>query len=217
VNLNETELLELIAEGEGRSMEFKRGLPRDEKLARTLCAFANTRGGLLFIGVNDNRSLYGVSQPRKALADIFRVAQEFLEPPLRVQGTIVPCQGLVVVTIQVPVSVNRPHKVVHKSGDDEIVVRIGSSNRVAKGATLDALRNGTTRARSRGSLEAQILAWVDARTRLSPTPGGDASPAFFSKDKNVGAQRARRAFVRLERDGLLVGHGKGTQRIYCRP
>lgn len=217
VNLTESELLELIAEGEGRKTEFKRGLPQAERLARTLCAFANTRGGMLFIGVNDNGSLYGVSQPRRVMADLRRVAEEFIEAPLRIQTTTVLCGDLAVVAAQVPVSMARPHSVIRKNQPNEIVVRIGSSNRVARGATLDALRNGKSRKRTKGSLEAQILAWVDQRTNLSETPGGDASPEFFSKNHNVGVQRARRAFVRLERDGLLVGHGKGTRRIYCRP
>jgi len=217
VNIDEPELLELIAEGEGRGMEFKRGLPRDERLARTLCAFANTRGGLLFIGVNDNGSLYGVSQPRSVMADIRRVAREWIEHPLRVETTTVRCGDLAVVVARIAASRRRPHRALRRSGDEEIVVRIGSSNRVARGATLDALNNGASRSGSRSSLEAQILAWVDQRTRLSRTPGGDASPALFSQAHNVGVQRARRAFVRLERDGLLVGHGKGTKRIYCRP
>lgn len=50
-------LREVIAAGEGRQVEFKRGLPRDEKTARTLVAFANTRGGLLIVGVGDRGEL----------------------------------------------------------------------------------------------------------------------------------------------------------------
>lgn len=197
-------------------MEFKRGLPQDERIARTLCAFANTRGGLLFIGVNDNGSLYGASQPRRVMADIRRVAQDFLEPPIGLQATTVHCGDLAVVAARIPVSLQRPHAVLRKNQDREIVVRIGSSNRVAKGATLDALNNGVGKASSRSPLEKQILKWVEERTRISSTPGGDASPDGFGKAHNIGVQRSRRAFVRLERDGLLVGHGKGTKRIYCR-
>ena len=216
MRLSEPELLEWIAAGEGRSTEFKRGLPKDERIARTLCSFANTRGGLLFIGVNDNGSIYGVSQPRRVMADIRRVARELLQPPLKLETTSVRCEGLMVVAARIPVSVARPHAVLRKNREEEIVVRVGSSNRVARGAALDALRSGNHRSRSRGSLEAQILAWVELRAKQSKTPGGDASPTLFSQSNNVGVQRARRAFVRLERDGLLVGHGKGTKRIYCR-
>lgn len=217
VNLSESELLEHIAEGEGRGLEFKRGLPRDEKLARTLCAFANTRGGMLFVGVEDNGSLYGVSRPREIMARIRGVARELITPPLELATTHVRCGDLSVVAARVAVSRERPHAVRRDGVEDEIVVRVGASNRRAKGATLDALRSGRGQRRSPDALEARILSWVDQRRLAGRDPAGDASPQAFSRANNIGLQRARRAFVRLERDGLLVGHGLGNKRVYCRP
>lgn len=217
VNFSEAELLELIDDGEGRGLEFKRGLPRDERLARTLCAFANTRGGLLLVGVNDDGSLEGAPRPRQTMADIRRVGRDFLDPPIELTTQTTRCEERTIVVAQIPVSPSRPHKVLHETAEDEIVVRVGSSNRVARGATLSALRAGRSGSRSRSPLEKQILAWVAERTRVCPTPGGDATPAGFAASCNLGAQRARRAFVQLERDGLLVGHGRGAKRIYSTP
>lgn len=217
MNFSEAELLELIDDGEGRGLEFKRGLPRDERLARTLCAFANTRGGLLLVGVNDDGSLAGAPRPRETMAEIRRVGQEFLDPPIDIHTVIARCEDRSIVVARITVSPARPHRVLHSTEDDEIVVRVGSSNRVARGATLSALRTSGTGGRSRTSLEKQILGWVAERLRLCPTPGGDATPAGFGLASNIGAQRARRAFVRLERDGLLVAHGRGAKRIYSLP
>ena len=76
MNLDADSLRALIAEGEGVRLEFKRGLPRPERLARTLCAFANTRGGLLVVGVEDNGRPYGVPRPTEVLAELRRVAAE---------------------------------------------------------------------------------------------------------------------------------------------
>ena len=47
-------LAELIAQGEGKTLEFKRELPRFEQIAKTVIAFANTSGGRLLIGVDDD-------------------------------------------------------------------------------------------------------------------------------------------------------------------
>ena len=38
--------------------------------------------------------------------------------------------------------------------------------------------------------------------------------ARFARANNVGVQRARRAFVHLEREGYLVAHGEGASRVY---
>ena len=64
MRIDPAELVLSIAEGEGKSLEFKRGLPRDVRVARTLCAFANTRGGLLLIGVGDRGEIVGAPRPR---------------------------------------------------------------------------------------------------------------------------------------------------------
>ena len=45
------DLSELIAGGEGATIEFKRSLTRE--LGRELCAFANASGGTVLVGVSD--------------------------------------------------------------------------------------------------------------------------------------------------------------------
>jgi len=44
-----------------------------------------------------------------------------------------------------------------------------------------------------------------------------ASAEAFARAGNVGRARARRAFVKLERQGRLVGHGAGARRAYALP
>jgi predicted HTH transcriptional regulator len=207
----------LVEEGEGRSLEFKRGLPRDERLARTLCAFANTRGGVLLVGILDKGGVHGTHDPKRVMADIRRVARDYVAPPVTVQTTVVSLDGKAVVAAQVPASTHRPHARLIGEGEREVVVRVGASNRIARGATLDALRRATRSRSSREPLEQRILEWVDARGRSARIPGGDATIGGFALAQNIGIQRARRAFVKLEQDGLLVGHGRGKSRVYHLP
>ena len=49
-----------IAEGEHSRQDFKFRIDEQKKIARTLCAFANTDGGRLLIGVKDNGKIVGV-------------------------------------------------------------------------------------------------------------------------------------------------------------
>ena len=216
MNVDATELRAWIASGEGRDLEFKRGLPRDRKTARTLCAFANTRGGRLLVGVTDRGEVYGVSRPREVVARLREICRTELDPALDVVLKSVRLDGKSVVCCSVPLSPSRPHAVVgDDDGTQEIVVRVGASNRRARGATLEALR----RPRGKSGLDAlqkRVLAWVEARSH-SAQPGGSVTVRDFAKPHNIGMQRARRAFVQLEREGRLVGHGSGPNRVYSRP
>ena len=217
MHLSEAELLELIAEGEGKSLEFKRGLPRDDRLARTLCAFANTRGGMLLVGVTDKGGVHGVHHPGEVMENVRRIGREYVVPPLNIQAQLVRNNGVAVVACRVAASSRRPHAVQRGEDGEEIVVRVGASNRIARGPTLRALRRGRNGRAARDPLEAKILAWVEDRSRISDVPGGDATVERFSKANNIGVQRSRRAFNRLERDGLLLGHGAKPRRVYHRP
>lgn len=54
-------VLERIAAGEGHTTEFKRGLDMPG-LGRTMCAFANTQGGVIILGVDDSQAIVGVRE-----------------------------------------------------------------------------------------------------------------------------------------------------------
>ncbi|MCY2959181.1 MAG: ATP-binding protein [Planctomycetota bacterium] len=218
MDLSPEDIRALVAQREGKKLEFKSGLPRDEKTARSLAAFANTRGGILLVGVGDRGEILGAPHPPDTSAHLHEIAQLQLEPPLVVQCGIVSVNQKPIVWCSVPLSPRRPHAVLHEDGRREIVARVGSSNRVATGATLAALESGR-----RGSasgldpLQRSVLAWVAERDRSTTRPGGDATVADFAKARNVGIQRARRAFTQLEIAGMLVAHGVGAKRTYAVP
>jgi hypothetical protein len=201
-------VLEIAARGEGREVEFKRGLPAPAKTARSLVAFANTRGGVLLIGLDDRGRVYGVPEPRAVAAALRACAAERADPPIRVHVQAVRIGERHVVACSVPLSPARPHALVQDGGKRELVVRVGSSNRVASGATLAALQRPHRRPPA-NALERRVLAWMLQRPKGQP-----GSAARFAKENNVGLQRARRAFVELERAGRLVAHGLGARREY---
>ena len=56
------DVLRRIESGESRHTEFKRGLGDLNALGMTICAFANTEGGVLILGVADTREIVGVRE-----------------------------------------------------------------------------------------------------------------------------------------------------------
>lgn len=217
MNLSADDLLSCLRKGEGPRVEFKRRLPRDERAARTLCAFANTRGGLLLVGVTDRGRVHGLHHPDEVSERIRELGASLLAPALRVDLQVVEVHGPRVVACSVPFSRERPHAVVLPDGERQFLVRVGSSNRIADGPTLAALRLAKRVRRGATSLETSILAWVGSQTRNPTHPGGSATVARFARQANVSENRARRAFVKLESVGLLVGHGSGRARIFVCP
>jgi len=206
-----------IEEGEGKNLEFKRGLPRDEKTARTLCAFANTRGGLVLIGVGDRGELWGAPHPRETAARLRTIAAGSIEPPLAVEVGKSVIDERTIVWCSVPLSPLRPHAVRHSSGEKEIVVRAGSSNRVASGAALARIRVQGGASKGLSPLQRSALEWVTSYNKTARDPGGSATVAAFAKQRNIGLQRARRTFTELELAGRLIGHGAGAKRVFSVP
>lgn len=48
---------QMIWQGEGVSLDFKKTITSCEKIAKTIVSFANHAGGMLFIGVADRKSV----------------------------------------------------------------------------------------------------------------------------------------------------------------
>lgn len=210
-------MLACLDRGESSRIEFKRKLPREDRAARTLCAFANTRGGLLLVGVTDRGSVHGVHHPDEVCGKLVELSTRWLKPTLRVELQIVDVRGPRVVACSVPFSRERPHAVVLSDGGEEYLVRVGASNRVADGPTLRALDLERRTRRGLSPFEERVLAWVSSHTPGPNHPSGRATVARFAHAFNVGETRARRTFVRLESLGLLLGHGAGRARIYSVP
>jgi predicted HTH transcriptional regulator len=83
------ELKKLVAEGEGPHLEFKRKAAMPEKIVRELIAFANTAGGTLLIGVDDNKTLAGTKYPDEDLHVVNEALKKYCRPPLTYQETVI--------------------------------------------------------------------------------------------------------------------------------
>jgi ATP-dependent DNA helicase RecG len=61
--MTRTELLEIIKNGESSGVEFKRDTIDNRALAKEIVAFANLAGGRIFLGVEDEGSISGITRP----------------------------------------------------------------------------------------------------------------------------------------------------------
>ncbi len=79
-----SELLEIISQGETSKVEFKGDIDSPDKLNAEMVAFANSLGGLLIIGVDDNADVKGLSkdQLKKYQNLAMNLAANNTKPPI---------------------------------------------------------------------------------------------------------------------------------------
>ena len=77
-----TELIEKIYLGEDSTIEFKREMPRRDNMADEIAAFANDEGGVILIGVDDNRVIIGLEQQELDSVEntIVEICRDSIEP-----------------------------------------------------------------------------------------------------------------------------------------
>src|SRR5216110_1003757 len=71
-----TELLRLIRGGEDTYLELKVKLSNSERIAQGIVALANTDGGTIIFGVNDQLRIEGVSNPEWVQQELKRICRD---------------------------------------------------------------------------------------------------------------------------------------------
>ena len=121
-----------IQSGESKTLEFKLQLPKADQLAKTLIAFANTSGGKLILGVDDQRQIIGVQGDEFDLMDqIASMLYSKCEPTLLPNIYLETLQGKTLVVLQVHRGSQLPYYLKSQGREQGVYVRLGASNRPA--------------------------------------------------------------------------------------
>ena len=96
------DLLDLIEEGENIQCEFKRHFTTPEKIAREMIAFANTKGGFLIFGVDDDKEVIGVDSEKSESELIIDAVENYCEPPIKYSIDYIEVFGKEVVVVEIP-------------------------------------------------------------------------------------------------------------------
>ncbi len=108
--MNELELKERILKGEDLHTEFKESFFDNEDIAKSIVCFANTDGGQLVVGVNNNGEIVGVENIDELLRRIDDVAYNRCEPPVTIVQETLSIENRTVLIINVPKGGQRPYR-----------------------------------------------------------------------------------------------------------
>ena len=138
---SQSELIEKIRLGEDSTIEFKRELPCRDALADEIAAFANARGGVLLIGVEDHGAIVGLDPHNLNQAEktVFEVCRDSIEPYSSTFAQKLHLEGKDLLKIDIPRSL-----FIHKSPGGYFS-RQGSSKRAMPAEYLARLLQSRSR------------------------------------------------------------------------
>ena len=114
------ELKKLVAQPESEELEFKSRLPDTRHLAAPISAFANTKGGRLVIGVQDDGNIVGLKDVDRATLRIEQ-ARKAVSPTVQFETETIIIDGKPVVVVTVPMGSQSPYlaagRAFHRLGD----------------------------------------------------------------------------------------------------
>ena len=120
-----TELIRLIRGGEDTYLELKVRLSNSEKITQGIVALANTNGGTIIFGVNDQLRIEGVANPEWVQEELARICREEIVPPIiPLIDTISFDSGKRVVALDV-----QPRRKPYRTREGRFYMRFGAEKR----------------------------------------------------------------------------------------
>ncbi len=134
------QLERLLSQPEGKRLECKRDLSSPSPVLRSLVAFANSAGGTMVVGVDDDRSVRGLVDPLGVEQRLVNLISDSIAPRLVPEIDIVRWRSTNVIVVTVHLSQSRPHRII---ADNSVYVRLGASNRKADPELVEEMRRST--------------------------------------------------------------------------
>ncbi len=217
--ISRRKLAELIQGGEGITMEFKRFFSSSEKIAKELIAFANTKGGTILFGVDDDGTVVGLHSEKSEWAEIEHTSQFLCDPPIAVEIQAIPwSNGKEVLAAIVDESAQKPHVFVEYDASGKRVmntkplgyVRVGDKSLQASREVMKVMqsrRPGAPPLRiAIGHNERALFDYLEKHERVTVDE--------FADLVNISRRRASKILVDLVRAGTVLIHTIETREFF---
>ncbi len=194
-------LLDLIERGEGAHLEFKSTIESAIKIAKTLAAFANTTGGILLVGVRDDRKIQGIISEQQEIGKIEMAADFLCNPPITISYESKYVEGKQILVICIPESPDKPHTTQDIQGNCLVYVR-AKDRSVPVGKRMTDVLNSVQKA-----LDPVFMQSGNVKTLLAYLQrNGSINGKRFAKLINVSERRAAKLLMELVRQNILLLH-----------
>ena len=201
-------ILQLIGKGESELLDFKKTISSASKIAKTLSAFANHKGGRLLIGVNDNKTISGVkSEDEKYMLDL--AAHFYCKPEIDLEIIEWEMGKKVVIEAIIPEGKNKPYYAKDEDGKWWVHIRVKDQSLLASKVVVDVLRRNSS---IQGTLikytrhEDSLLKHLEKNDRITLKE--------VCKVLNISRWRAQKMLVNLVSAGIIRSHTTEKTEFY---
>jgi len=206
--MNVDDLKRLVALGEGAHLEFKHRVPRPDRIAKEVIALANTWGGRVLVGVDDDGSIVGVKDSHEELFALQKALDLHCEPPvaLNIEGIRVSRRREVLV-VDVPRSAAKPHFLIEGGHDGAEIngrkayVRVGAESVKASREAVRLMKAERSPRDTRfvfGEPEQKLMAYLERYERITVRE--------YARLAGVREKRASHTLVLMARAEVLRLH-----------
>ncbi len=208
------ELNEIIEGGENQNVEFKRKFTEPEKIAKEMIAFANTHGGKILFGIDDDKSVVGVESEKGEIEYIDLAARFYCEPELRFNVEIMHIYRKDVIVVHIPESSVKPHRLIENgkqdADDSKVYIRVKDKSVQASKETIKVLKklraDSPAQIINLGDKEKALISYLQNHERVTLKE--------FREFLNLSNRRASRILVNLVRADIIRLHNHEKEDFY---
>jgi predicted HTH transcriptional regulator len=195
------DIISLLEQGEGQSVEFEKNIPSEDDIARELVAFSNADGGKIIFGIDDkSKHLIGVETDAGFEGWIRDIGKNHCAPVISPQIELFEKAGRKLVILCVLEGLDKPYK-----SDEICYIRDGNLSRPAKDNEEKEITNPWS---GKGLNRRQI------RVLQIISEHGSVTNREYREAFNVSHKTAHLELTLLEDKQLVKSEGAGRSTCY---
>lgn len=199
----------LILQGEGTTLDFKKTINSNEKIAKSLVAFANNKGGQLLIGVADDGSIKGVKSEDEERYMITKSAHQFCRPAIEPEFEEIYVDDKLVLVVTIHPSDTKPHYALDENKKWWVYFRVQDKSLLASKIIVDVIKKS-------GDTNGQLISYREDEKKLFEYLGqqGRITLKEFSKITRSSYKKAQKVLVSLIISGVIQPHSSEKEEYF---
>lgn len=209
------QLIKLIDGGENLRVEFKQRFSEHDKIAKEIIAFANTKGGIIIFGINDDKTLCGIHSEKSITELVNQTIDEYCTPQPKYRFYFFEINGFELVAVEISESDIKPVRIQdYKKRLDlntaQVYVRVNDKSVPASKEMIKLLQNQVERSELKnyhiGKSERIAFELLEKNETLTVKD--------LMEKANISKRRASRTLINLVRANILLIHTKDNGEDY---